>query len=439
MRREHHLYLGRGKRLTFTLPSSWTVLHYPEPEKKSPPLGVAEMALHALRFPEGIQSFREALAAAGKAGKRVAVIVDDGTRPTPVADILGVVLPELIGSGISRTDTTIVVALGTHAPLSEAGLRARLGEDVASHYKIVQHDAVHGDCVPVPVPGRAGTVRIHRKVVEADVRIGISSILPHPMAGFGGGPKLIMPGTTDFDSIVEHHMTLAIDPRSTYGEVEANPFHRDCMMVAKTVGLYFSINCVYDLQGRIAAIIGGTLEGAFGKAVEASRDKLGLEFKEKVDVTITSTYPHTHGLQLFKGLSGPRAITKDSGAILMLAPLVTPFPDEFLQVLQSIREESEGKAQAYAKARMSRGQLFAPGKSAEFNMAMYDLLHRAPIRTILVSPLISAYTATEIGLEYAATLREGLRALEKAYPKATVAVFPSGGLILPRMKSGHQL
>lgn len=429
MKQNYHLYLGRSKKVDFTLPASWNVLHCPEPQ--SSPLEeatIAQMALDALRRPVGISSFERVAAK----GKRIAIIVDDGTRPTPVGEILGVVLRELAGLGISRRDTTIVVALGTHAPLSGTALDARLGPDVTAQYEVVQHDARKGDFVPVVVPSREKPVGINRRVVEADARIGIGSILPHPMAGFGGGPKLIMPAVADFDSIVEHHMTLTIAPRSAYGEIADNLFHRDCMAVARAVGLDFSMNCVYDLQGQIAGIIGGRLEDAFGEAVDFSFRKMGVKFSEKVHITITSTYPHTHGLQMFKGLNGADAITKDGGAILMMAPLVTPLPEEFLQVLESIRNASGGNPLFYARAKMSGGQLFAPEKSAEFNMAMYDLLKRPPIRTILVSPLISEDTAAALGMEYASSIEEGLRALERAYPAATVAIFPSGGLVIPR-------
>lgn len=431
MKQEHHLYLGKKERKTFTLPASWTVLHCPEPETNiSPPVAVADMALDALRHPVGISSFEQAVTKGGK----IAVIVDDGTRPTPVAEILGVVLHELAELGISRKDITVVVALGTHARLSEGALRARLGPGVSAQYEVVQHDARLADFVPITVPGRYKPIGINRKVVEADARIGIGSILPHPMAGFGGGPKLIMPAVADFDSIVEHHMTLTLDPQSVYGETADNPFHRDCMAVARAVGLDFSMNCVYDLQGQIAGIVGGSLEDAFGEAVRFSFEKMGVKFSEKVHVTITSTYPHTHGLQMFKGLNGADAITRSGGAILMVAPLVTPLPGEFLGILESITAASGGKPLSYARVKMSSGHLFAPEKSAEFNMAMYDLLKRPPIRTILVSPLISEDTAAALGLEHAPSIAEGLRALERAYPDATVAIFPSGGLVIPRKK-----
>ncbi len=429
MKQEYDLYLSRGETQAFTLPQSWTTLYDPRPEKR-PPIDMRETARNALSRPQGIASFDDAVARA----KRVAIIVDDGTRPTPVAEILDVVLEELQRRGIAKAGTKIVVALGTHDPLSADGLRARLGEGVTSQYEVIQHDARNGDSAAVGLPGEEGTVRINRSVVEADVRIGIGSVQPHPMAGFGGGPKLIMPGVAAFDSIVGHHMTLTVNPRSVYGKIEDNPFHRQCMAVAKAVGLEFSMICVYDLQGQVADVLAGTLEQVFAQAVEVSTARMGLEFEEKVDVTITSTYPHTHGLQFAKGLSGAGAITKDSGAILMVAPLVTPCPDEFFEVLRSITTRSEGKPLSYARAIMSTGRLFAPDKSAEFNMAMYSLLNRAPMRTIVVSSLITPEAAAAMGLEHAGSLEEGLARLEDAYPAAKVAVFPSGGFVLPRTK-----
>ena len=56
-------------------------------------------------------------------------------------------------------------------------------------------------------------------------------------------------------------------------------------------------------------------------------------------MTITSTYPHTHGHQIFKGLSAPDVITKNTGAILLVAPVVGPIPADFLNSFHVIRRE----------------------------------------------------------------------------------------------------
>ncbi|HSH68381.1 MAG TPA: hypothetical protein VK997_00590 [Deferrisomatales bacterium] len=45
---------------------------------------------------------------------------------------------------------------------------------------------------------------------------------------------------------------------------------------------------------------------------------------EPEDVPVTSAYPHTHGHRFLKGLSTPDVVTRQDGAILLLAPLLAP-------------------------------------------------------------------------------------------------------------------
>jgi hypothetical protein len=81
---------------------------------------------------------------------------------------------------------------------------------------------------------------------------------------------------------------------------------------------------------------------------------------------------------------------------------------------------------------MSKGMPFLPDKPVEFNMAMSCVILRPKIRTILVSPMITRAEACTMGLEYAPSVEEGLRLIKNVYPKACVAIFPSGGLIVPK-------
>ncbi len=59
-------------------------------------------------------------------------------------------------------------------------------------------------------------------------------------------------------------------------------------------------------------------------------EKLGHRFKEKIDITITSTYLILMGISLLKACFD--VVTKDTGAILV-APLLTPVPEEFSKLL----------------------------------------------------------------------------------------------------------
>ncbi len=203
------------------------------------------------------------------------------------------------------------------------------------------------------------------------------------------------------------------------------------MKIAKAIGLDVTIDCVYDREGRILRVIAGGLEAAFAEAVRACSEVLGHRFPEKVDVSVTSSYPHTHGIQFYKGVAAADVVTKAEGAILVVAPMATPVHDEFVRDYAKVRQEAHGDTTPYVCGFMSKGLPFLPDRSAEFNMAMSHAIRRPRIRTIIVSPLIPRDTASVLGLEYSPTLEEALATLGEAYPEARVAIFPSGGLIVP--------
>jgi nickel-dependent lactate racemase len=427
MSMEYYLHVGPAGRHYFELPSQWTPTHFVQSEEGQTVSPVKDMLLEALAAPLGRSSPGDMILR----DKRIAVIIDDITRPTPVREILEVLLPRFTESGASPDNVSIVVACGTHVPMERDALDTRIGSSVAATYRVVQHNAWQDDLVSVEIPGEGRTVKINPFVAGADVKVGISSILPHPMAGYGGGPKILMPGVCDIATIMAHHMKNTVHPKSKSGLTKGNPFHEDCMRTAQAIGLDLSINCVYDRQGQIARIIAGSLEAAFREAVAVCFEKLGVQFREKVDIAITSSHPHSHGIQFYKGLDTPDTITKDDGAILIFAPTSAPIPEQFVNCLRRVKAESGGNASEYVTAIMSTGKPFLPDQSAEFNMAMSVALRRPHIRTILVSPMIPRETASILDLEYAETIEEGVAVLGAAYPKARVAIFPSGGLILP--------
>jgi len=427
MDRSYYLSLGPDKMSYFSLPPKWVAAHFLESGRTPPSQSVREMTREALARPFGIPSLRKLVSG----GRRVAVIVDDGTRPTPASEILAVLLPQLIEAGCPKEATVIVMALGTHPAMTGEELALKLGAEVASTYRVVQHNAWQDDLVPVKTPGDGPLLKVNAAVTQADVRIGISSILPHPMAGYGGGPKLLMPGVSNIDFIMRHHMKNAIHPMSKIGISKGNPFHEACMSMAKVIGLDVTIDCTYDREGRITRVIAGSLEEAFTEAVKACSGVLGHPFPEKVDISITSSYPHTHGIQFYKGLAAADLVTNPQGAIVVVAPMATPVPDDFVKSFGKVKEEAHGDAVSYVCGFMSQGMPYLPNHSAEFNLAMSFAIRRPQIRTIIVSPLITRDTAEILGLEYSPTLEDALARLGQAYPEARAAIFPSGGLIVP--------
>jgi lactate racemase len=427
----YYLHIDRERKVFFSLPEGWACAHFagsPKSEETAP--SVEQMLREALA---GIDDVPQLRGPALPAKHKVVIIVDDLTRPTPVTEILGVLLPYLDERAYVRENVTIVVALGTHPALTEEQLEKRLGRPVLSSRKIIQHNAWQNDLVSVKVGDSDRVVRINPAVAHADLRIGISSVLPHPMAGFGGGPKIVFPGVSDFDSIKAHHPKNVLHPRAALGVTKGNPFHEEIAAADRAVGLHLSINCVYDAAGCITSITAGSPEGAYAKAVELCFQKLGHRFTDKVDVTIASVFPHVHGNQLFKGLMPASMVTRENGGVLLFAPLAEPIPAEFLNSITKIRQASNNNPAEYIRNSLERGQAFLPDKPMDYNMAMTNVFIRPSMRVILVSEDVSKEEASIMGMEQASSVEEGLTRLKEGFPRARVAVLPAGGLIIPVM------
>ena len=153
------------------------------------------------------------LVSAGLDGARVCVVVPDGTRTCPLPLLLAAVHRALHGR-VARL--TVLIALGTHARMSEAARAAHFGFEpgtaTASYpaTTILDHAwwdpstfvdlgtisadrvaALSDGLLRLPVP-----VRINRAVVDHDVTLIVGPVFPHEVAGFSGGNKYLFPGVS---------------------------------------------------------------------------------------------------------------------------------------------------------------------------------------------------------------------------------------------------
>jgi nickel-dependent lactate racemase len=79
MGEKYYLSLGPETRRHFSLPPKWSAVHFLESAHVAAAQSVREMTTEALAKPVGIPRLGQMVSG----GKKVAVIVDDGTRPTP--------------------------------------------------------------------------------------------------------------------------------------------------------------------------------------------------------------------------------------------------------------------------------------------------------------------------------------------------------------------
>jgi len=324
---EHQAFVFvKGRKVQLAIPPKWETVCQSTPRKTSASEpSIRGMVHRSLENPVASVRIREL----ANPSSKVAILVDDDTRPTPVKDVLPLVLQELHDSNVPKENIDIIVAVGTHPPLVGGRVKKRLGEQLLKDYRVTNHDSWAQDLVAI---GRVRDieVRINPIVAQADLKIGIGANMPHPLAGFGGGPKIAMPGICAYDTIREHHSSTLLEPGSYLGRIKRNPFYDFICQVSDMLGLSYVIDCVIDCQGRAVEIVSGHSVKPHEAGVAVCREIYGVEIREKADVTIASAYPHEEGPQIMKPLLPAVMTTKKGGILILVASCEDGLTEPFL-------------------------------------------------------------------------------------------------------------
>src|SRR6266536_672379 len=161
------------------------------------------------------------------AGKRVLVIIPDGTRTAPIP-LMFRLLYEQLGRRVAQLD--YLIALGTHPHMSQEAIDHLVGATAAEraerypNVRIFNHDwanpqmlqtigvisrkeadELSGGLLADDVP-----VTLNRLIFEYDLLLICGPVFPHEVAGFSGGAKYLFPGIAGPDIINFTHWLGAL-------------------------------------------------------------------------------------------------------------------------------------------------------------------------------------------------------------------------------------
>lgn len=265
---------------------------------------IAEAALEAIRNPIGTQPLKDKV----RAGDKVAIVVSDITRMVGTAEFLPVIIRELNASGIADDDICIVVATGTHRGHTAEENIIVCGEDIVKRIKIYQHDCRDKDnLVDLGSTSQGTPILINKHVAEADKVIITGSVSLHPMAGFGGGRKAVMPGVSGYETIMHNHaMALAdevgggCNPACETSVLEGNPLHRDMTEVCAKLEPCFLVNTVFTPEGKLHEVVAGDWYKAWEKGCTDLLAMAGVPIKEQADVVFASAGGFPKDMNLYQ-------------------------------------------------------------------------------------------------------------------------------------------
>jgi len=258
-------------------------------------------------------------------GKRSAAIsVCDITRPAPNRMTLPTLLRKLEAAGISREQITILIATGLHRGATAKEITEICGDEIASAYRVVNHDARDLASHRHLGSTQSGTpVYIDERFMAADLHLTLGFIEPHLMLGYSGGRKLIAPGLAAQETIkVLHSPAFMRDPRAVEGSIEDNPLHRELLEIARMVRHDFIVDVALARDRSIAGVFAGDPEAAHRSGVDLVSQVLLETLDEPVDAAITSSAGYPLDLtfyQCIKGVTAASHIVRPGGSILLVA------------------------------------------------------------------------------------------------------------------------
>ena len=288
-------YGDKEEKLEF--PEGWEV-QIANPARELRPLSDDEICVR-LAQPIGTRPIHEL--ARGK--KRVAVVIDDLTRPTPTDRLLFFLIRELRRAGIDMGRILILIGSGCHRFLTRVDLVKKLGGRLCGTLSAYNHHPYENlECLGKTARGTP--VYISKLYLESDLRIGLGTVMPHSDAGFSGGAKIVAIGLAGIETISVIHDAQGLGKEAgPVGNVD-NPMRQELEEIARMSGLDVLVNVVLNRYRQICGVFVGDFVEAHREAVKLAREAWLTEAPRLADIGVFNAYPKdTDAMQSLNALN----------------------------------------------------------------------------------------------------------------------------------------
>jgi nickel-dependent lactate racemase len=325
----------------------------------------------------------------------------------------------------------IVFALGTHRAMTDDEIVAKIGAEAVAACRVINL-SVHDDPDYASL-GRSEMgipVWMLREVVEADLRVGIGSIVPHCDVGYSGGGKILLPGVCSSETVAVNH-TKGLDFRGRNMLGAATTIIReDIEDVVSRVGLQFIANSITRADGALYRLVCGDFIQAHRAGVPFAQDVYGVPTRRRADITICSSHPgDVDFIQVAKSVWSGDKMTRPGGDLIVVTPCVEgigPYP-----MLPGLMAQDRHSLER----RLRGGDI--PADTAGVMAALAVRLNRIGerVRIRIVSDGLSKDVAEEMGLAHHDTAEEALRAAQARQGRdVEVSVMTHGGYTYPMVE-----
>ncbi|MDZ7724542.1 MAG: nickel-dependent lactate racemase [candidate division KSB1 bacterium] len=258
---------------------------------------------------------------------KLLLVVPDHTRRCSLDQVLPALLQRLQEK--VRTRVEILVANGSHVLQDESVIRELLSENIWQRYPVFQHDCRDDDqLVKVGETDGHTPIMLNKRVVNADLVITLGGVLYHYFAGFGGGAKMILPGTSGHETIRRNHQRTIdarkgrFHPGCREGNLNTNPVFQDLRQIVKFVPNWISLQWLVAPNGAIIKSLCGPVLEEHRKICDQVERFYSIPIKEKADIVVASAGGEPTDINLIqthKSIHHAFQAVKDGGVLVIAA------------------------------------------------------------------------------------------------------------------------
>ncbi|MCO5053050.1 MAG: lactate racemase domain-containing protein [Verrucomicrobiae bacterium] len=287
------------------------------------------------------QLVQQALPVAASRGKKILLIVPDHTRTAPLGLLFQAIYAQI---GATTAALDVLIALGTHPPMSEAAICDRLEITLTqrrqdySKVRFFNHEWDNPDALreigrlsPAEVSELSGgrfaievPVEINKLVFDYDQIIIVGPVFPHEVVGFSGGNKYLFPGVGGPRILNFFHWLGAVITNPMIIGNKWTPVRRIVDRAGGLVKMPKACFCLVVAPDKsLVGLTFGSPESAWDAASDLSR-QTHITYKERPFHTVLSKIPLMYD-DLWvagKGMYKLEPVVADGGELIIYAPHV---------------------------------------------------------------------------------------------------------------------
>jgi lactate racemase len=389
-----------SEKIIFDLPADNCQIDWIEPSHAPAAADPLQVVVEALKHPVDdlpIDSFKNVRSAA--------IAINDKTRPVPHEYLLPPLLAALQAAGIPEAAVQLIIATGTHLPMSPLEYERIMPAYIASRYCVLSHNCDDETALVFRGKTSAGTpVWMNRDFYDADLRIVVGNIEPHHFAGFSGGSKTAAIGLAGRSTITHNHAML-VDPNSRIAEYANNPLRQDIEEIGDLMGIHFALNATLNGEKKIVNAVSGSPRTVMQAGIPLSQKICQTIADKQYDLVIASAGGAPKDINFYqaqKALTHASLFTRDGGVIILTAACPEGSGSSSYELFM---QDVTSPAEVFEKFRRQGFQV-GPHKSfqvardaARVNIILLSEIDPRLVSRLLMTPAASPREALSLALD----------------------------------------